>query len=103
MVRIDVGRDFSPTPGPRLRTSGPWSGEEFRERFLEPPLRRGDVVEVDLDGVVGYTMSFLEEAFGGLVRVFGPEIRDRVTIVSPARPHRAERAYSFMYHSTENT
>ena len=28
---------------------------------------------MDLDGVVGYATSFLEEAFGGLARIYDPK------------------------------
>ncbi|MGH6887917.1 MAG: STAS-like domain-containing protein [Rhizomicrobium sp.] len=65
---IEVGRDFSPTPGGRYVANGASSGEEFRERLLAPALRNNDKVVVFLDGTAGYAGSFLEEAFGGLVR-----------------------------------
>lgn len=66
---ISIAKDFSSSPAARYRHEGPNSGQRFREEFLEPALREGGMVEVDLDGVVGYGSSFLEEAFGGLVRV----------------------------------
>jgi hypothetical protein len=44
------------------------SGEAFREIHLEPALREGKQISVELDGTIGYGSSFLEEAFGGLVR-----------------------------------
>ena len=46
---------------------GPYSGEEFREKYLLPAMHL-DGVEVILDGAAGYPSSFLEEAFGGLRR-----------------------------------
>jgi hypothetical protein len=64
---ISVARDFSRTPGPRYTSQGHWSGEEFRKR-LEQELRRHERLIVDLDGTRGYGSSFLDEAFGGLVR-----------------------------------
>jgi hypothetical protein len=67
-VNISVARDFSRFPAGRFRTDGPASGEEFRDRLLVPPLSSGALVTVNLDGTVGYGSSFLEEAFGGLVR-----------------------------------
>lgn len=72
MSTIRVDRDFTRYPGPRYRKDGPFSGEEFRERLLEPALRkavaeREDLVVV-LDGVAGYGSSFLDEAFAGLLR-----------------------------------
>jgi hypothetical protein len=64
---ISVARDFSRTPGPRYVRQGNWSGEKFRKR-LEEELRQYERVVVDLDGTRGYGSSFLDEAFGGLVR-----------------------------------
>jgi hypothetical protein len=71
MTVIDVGRDFSPVPAGRSEADGDFSGEAFRSRLLEPPLRRGHDVEVVLDNTEGFGSSFLEEAFGGLVRICG--------------------------------
>ena len=68
MKEIVVGRDFSDAPAGRYLTDGPFSGQAFRENCLIPALQAGDVVSVDLSGTFGYGSSFLEEAFGGLVR-----------------------------------
>jgi len=72
---IDIARDFTRTPGGRYISDGPFSGELFRDRLLVPALRKarqnGQPVVVILDGTRGYLSSFLEEAFGGLVRECG--------------------------------
>ena len=68
MITISVAKDFSRFPAGRFKTDGAYSGERFRDEFLRPALQKDDVVEVDLDGVAGYGSSFLDEAFGGLVR-----------------------------------
>src|ERR1700722_7271312 len=72
---INIGQDFSRPPGGRRVTDGPKSGQEFRDRVLVPALRAatktGESVDVILDGPRGYLSSFLEEAFGGLVRECG--------------------------------
>jgi len=65
---ISIASEYSDTPAGRYRTDGPFSGERFRDEMLLPALRENDSVEVNLDGVVGFGSSFLEEAFGGLVR-----------------------------------
>ena len=65
---ISVAKDYTRFPAGRYTTDGPFSGERFRQEWLEPALRANDTLEVDLDGVVGYGSSFLDEAFGGLVR-----------------------------------
>lgn len=69
---IKVATDFTRTPGGRSRRNGPFNGAEFRTEWLEPALREmpGEYTKlvVDLDGVDTYIGSFLEEAFGGLLR-----------------------------------
>lgn len=65
---LSVAKDFSRFPAGRYNSDGPYSGQAFRERFVEPLLKQGKQVVIDLDGVLGYGSSFLDEAFGGLVR-----------------------------------
>ena len=68
---IYIGRDFTATPIGRYRKDSQYSGEVFREEHLTPALKDSSIdrVIVDLAGVEGYGSSFLEEAFGGLIRV----------------------------------
>ncbi len=72
MVKIKLSVDFSTTPGGRLIAEGAFSGELFRESLLlekyEEAERENTVLEVDFDDCYGVGTSFLEEAFGGLVR-----------------------------------
>ena len=65
---INVAKDYSPFPAGRFMTDGPYSGERFRQDILAPALAKSEVIEVELDGVSGFGSSFLDEAFGGLVR-----------------------------------
>lgn len=61
--------DFSEFPGPRYESLGPHSGEEFRLKVLIPAINQyGGKITVNLDGAFGYGSSFLDEAFGGLIR-----------------------------------
>ena len=69
MITIHIASEFSRHPAGRFIEDGPYSGEAFRQKFLEKPLMDGETVLIDLDGTRGYGSSFLEEAFGGLVRV----------------------------------
>jgi hypothetical protein len=66
---ISIAKDFSPFPAGRKRGDGPFTGETFREDFLLPKLKSGSHVILDIDGVEGLPSSFLEEVFGGLVRL----------------------------------
>ncbi|QNQ62420.1 STAS-like domain-containing protein [Brucella sp. 6810] len=68
MRTISIVEDFTPFPGGRFKRNGKGSGEEFRERYLIPLLKNDQKAEIRLDGASGYPPSFLEEAFGGLVR-----------------------------------
>lgn len=84
MKTIDIAKDFTPYPAGRNRKDGPFSGEAFREDVLKPALGANQSVRLVMDGARGYGSSFLEEAFGGLVRDgFDPNaIKDQIEIDS---------------------
>lgn len=87
MVRINISKDFSETPGGRKIEEGNYSGEEFREKLLkekyEEAVYKGEKLEIDFDNCYGFASSFLEEAFGGLVRVCQKTgILDNIIIIS---------------------
>lgn len=65
---LRIAEEYTKFPAGRFKTDGPYSGERFREEFLVPQLKTNDKLSVFIDGVKGYGSSFLEEAFGGLVR-----------------------------------
>jgi hypothetical protein len=94
---ISIARDFARSPSGRYRTDGPNSGERFREDFLYPELQKGPVV-VDLDGVLTLGSSFLDEAFGGLVREKGmtpAQLRSVLSIRSRLETY-ANRIWSYI-------
>ena len=68
-VKINIAEDYTQYPGGRYPNDGEGNGESFRAKFLVPVLDAGDRAEIILDGTQGYPSSFLEEAFGGLVRL----------------------------------
>ncbi|MBO6918785.1 MAG: STAS-like domain-containing protein [Rhizobiaceae bacterium] len=68
MTEIKIALEFSRYPGGRYRSRGKYSGEEFRDDVLIPALEGDEELCVILDGTAGYGSSFLEEAFGGLIR-----------------------------------
>jgi len=68
-MHLSIAKDFSDVPWGRYPEDGDYCGENFRERHLVPPLLdRTEKVIVELDGVEGFGSSFLDEAFGGMVR-----------------------------------
>ena len=82
---INVANDFSRYPAGRYITDGPYSGERFRERVVLPALQdSSQKLVIEFDGARGYGSSFLEEAFGGLVRagIDAKELFDRIELRS---------------------
>lgn len=70
---INVGKDFSEVPAGRYVDDGPYNGETFREKFLKDVVLNSEKYSLPVkiildDDVEGYGSSFLNEAFGGLVR-----------------------------------
>jgi hypothetical protein len=100
-ITISVAKDFSETPGPRSKDEGEFSGDQFREEVLEPAFIRAresdQTLIVDLDGVVGYATSFLEAAFGGLARTYGPtEVLGRVQLTCNDEPSLVEEVTKYI-------
>ena len=82
---IDVARDFTPYPVGCTPEDGSGNATTFRENFLLPVMKMGESAEVKLDGAYGYPVSFLEEAFGGLVQKEGytpDEVLNTFTLVA---------------------
>lgn len=69
---INIANDFTRHPGGRFYSDGPHSGEEFREAVLRPLLNKDQQCTIIFDGARGYGSSFLDEAFGGLIRLGYP-------------------------------
>ncbi|MFB2890974.1 STAS-like domain-containing protein [Aeromonas veronii] len=84
-VVINVAKDFSPFPFGRNPSDSQNSGSRFREEVLKKYLVDGvDTVVIDFSKVeIGVGSSFLEEAFGGLVRqgVDADRLLNRVKVV----------------------
>lgn len=96
-IVIHVATDFYPRPSGRYEKDGQFTGEAFREHFLVPKLNTilhtsstsDSFLTIDFTGVTMAGSSFLEEAFGGLVRKNGFKKDDLYKILnihSPKRP-----------------
>lgn len=66
--QYNVASEFSPFPAGRNVSDGPYSGEGFRNGVLVPIIVSKKRTALILDEVEGFGSSFLEEAFGGLIR-----------------------------------
>ena len=98
-MEINIARDYSTTPGARYKKDGPYSGEEFREKMLEPLFKidSSEKIIINLDGVEGYSTAFLEEAIGGLVRKFGKDIvKKKLIFISTDEPLLIQEIQSYM-------
>ncbi|WP_282876692.1 STAS-like domain-containing protein [Pseudomonas peli] len=97
IITIDI-KDFSKTPYGRYQSDGPDNGETFRNKFLEPALRNPNInkIIVKLDSVqegYEYGSSFLEESFGGLVRICkipAKEVLDKIEIETKYEDYKIE-------------
>jgi len=91
MIKLVISKDFTETPGARFIIEGSYSGEEFRNDFLEPKYLEAKIKKeklvIDFDGGYGYATSFLEEAFGGLARKYDEkEIKEVLEFKSDDEP-----------------
>lgn len=91
---LTISKDYTKTPGPRNEREGSFSGEVFRKDILSPKLNYAisnkRILLVDLDGTAGYGTSFLEEAFGGLIRNEGltlQQVKKHLTLKSDEEPY----------------
>ena len=105
-MKIKISEDFSPTPGARHRDEGEFSGEQFREDLLVPKYvvakEKKEKLVIDLDGGYGYPTSFLEEAFGGLARIYGSkEVLDTLTFISNDEPSLINEIESYIRSANE--
>lgn len=72
MIEFNIAKEYSDIPGPRYINEGEFSGEHFRKTILFPLVQKAQKekskIKIILDGGYGYPTSFLEEAFGGIIR-----------------------------------
>ena len=102
MVSINIAKDFTTTPGARIYQDGPFSGQEFYEKLLKEKFieaqKKDEKLEVILDGVEGYTSSFLNEAFGLLGNEFGADnVWNNILIVSNEIPKYIKKIKESIY------
>jgi len=76
-LTINIFEEFTDIPGARYDSEGQFSGKSFLETLLLPRFKEAVGLDakliINLDNGEGYATSFLEEAFGGLTRIFGTE------------------------------
>lgn len=109
MIILYIAKEFSKTPGFRYKSQSPsTSGEEFRDKLLEPKylesIEKKGKLQVVLDGTDGYLTSFLEEAFGGLQRKYPKSnILDVIEIISNDEKHWIEEIKRYAKEALEKS
>jgi hypothetical protein len=93
---FSIATQFSRHPGPRFKHQGANSGETLRGQLVNLLERHRGEVLIDLDGTRGMGSSFLDEAFGGLVRKEGmakDDLLKRLKFVSRVDPSYVDEIY----------
>lgn len=100
MSTIVIAKQYTKKPGGRFRKEGEYSGEDFRETILkkeyEISKKNKEELVVNLDGGYGYGSSFLEEAFGGLVRTLNDVDISIIKIISDEEPQLVDDVYKYL-------
>ncbi len=108
MITISIAKDFSRIPGARFPQEGDYSGQEFRNNFLLPKLKEAictrKKLKVILDGTAGLGTSFLEESFGGLIRIDNiaySDIKNTLILISDEDEEYIEEINQYMQEAYE--
>lgn len=102
-----VANDFYRRPLGRYRSQGTYTGEAFREDVLLPKLqelKENETFTIDFTGVTMNGSSFLEEAFGGLVRDHGytfDKLKRILVLKFPRRPSLEEKVWQYIKDADE--
>lgn len=112
-MNINICEEYTDAPGGRYESQGRFSGEDFRKKILKPRFieasNKNEKLFIDFDGGYGYGSSFLEEAFGGLIRELKEEHNlaykkafDIIEIKSEDEPGLIARVIEYMNDEIKN-
>ncbi len=73
-LNINISKEFSKYIGGREKRIAKFSGEDFRERFMDNNFENYDRINIELDGTLGYPWDFLDEVFGSVARKYGKDL-----------------------------
>jgi hypothetical protein len=95
--------NYSKTPGPRYKSEGPYSAEEYLETILVPALTQsinnGKSLYFELNNVQSLPACFMDEVSRGLIETFGIKNIDNYLIITSDRSdfHRQFMSYIQKY------
>lgn len=102
-LTFNVAKEFTDAPGGAYRKDGDKSGEELRDDYLIPLLKKhpDDKLVIELDGIFGMGHATVREVFGGLVERFGKEVINRIEFAPTRHEHIVELAKEYMDEAKE--
>lgn len=106
-ITFNVTKQFSRTPSARIAKEGKYPGSELRNiitPLIKKAIKEKGTFTIILDGAAGYGTSFLEEVFGGLVRIEHIPYQDLVrtlNIVSDEEPELIEEIWDDIKEAAE--
>lgn len=101
-MELNVATEFYKRPLGRDRSQGTYTGEAFREDILVKKISSllpNEKLLIDFTGVTMNGSSFLEEAFGGLVRKCGFDknyLKSILVFNFPRRPSLESKVWSYI-------
>jgi len=98
-LTINISKEFSRILGGREKNISDHSGEEFREKFLEENTKNYERIIVELDGVLGYPIDFLDETFGRIARCLGKKKFNEIFRFISNHTHITDRINYLVDHS----
>lgn len=92
-------RDYTTTPGGRDKPDGDFSGEWFYVEHLQPAFdaasKMDGKLEIDMNGVYGYSTSWLNGVFERLINEYGMSSWDKLVITARLPKTRARVRHQF--------
>lgn len=101
-MHLRVADEFYRRPLGRYRSQGTYTGEAFREDILIKKLKElqsSEKIIIDFSDVTMTGSSFLEEAFGGLVRKHGYssyQLENILVLEFPKRPYLERKVWEYI-------
>lgn len=106
-MELNIVKEYTDLPGGRYIRQGSHSGEDFRETILKKKydycLANDEKLIINFDDSYGYASTFLEEAFGGMVRqgYNGREMIKKIVFITEDEPSLKDRCIKFIIEAQE--
>lgn len=82
---FNITKEFSKRPCGRYKEHGNYSAERLREIILEKLNSSNDVLTIDVSGLSMFSSAFINECFGGMIRlnlISKSDLNNRIVFVT---------------------